>query len=77
MRACRTLETVPGGRSFGRAGLAMPFVGTGVGCMVVSPERSAKGLWVRSVIYGGISPSQLGSTWEAPRNAYDRAMATY
>lgn len=43
MRACRTLETVPGGRSFGRAGLAMPFVGTGVGCMVVSPERSPKG----------------------------------
>ena len=48
-----------------------------VGSIVVLPESLQRGLWVPTVIYGGIPPTQLVSTWKAPRNAYDRAMAAY
>lgn len=48
-----------------------------VGRMVVLPESLKRALWVLRVIYGGIPPIKLVSTWKVPRNAYDRAIATY
>lgn len=75
----QSAETVPrGGDSAGQDWLCV--VGTAgweTGATGGTHGCVTRKLWVLRVIYGGIPPIKLVSTWKVPRNAYDRAIATY